>query len=119
MKTCGQVAAGDGAQHAGRDLLVLRDVGEDDTVRLQHGLGAGAERAARLGEHHDRLARRGVRVDEAQHGVGIRHFERIALLVRLDEDLVDDAVLDQHRIAPGALAEAEVALVDQQAHAFA
>jgi len=59
----------------------------------------------------------GGRRDVVQHRVGIRHLERVARLFRLDEHLVHHTVLDQHRIAPATLAETEVGLVDEHAHA--
>ncbi len=97
---------------AERDLVVT------DAELSQQGLGLGAELAADAGQDGNLVRLLGVRVNEIQQGVGIGHLERVAGLVRLDELLHDHAILDQHRVAPGALAEAEVALVDQQAHAF-
>ncbi|MNX99780.1 hypothetical protein D3C86_1322470 [compost metagenome] len=74
-------------------------------------------RAADLREHHDLVGALRVRGDVVQHRVGVRDLERVARLFRLDKHLGHHAVLDQHRIAPAALAKAQVGLVHQHAHA--
>jgi len=48
-----------------------------------------------------------------EHRVGIGHRERIAGLLRLEEHRLDPAIAHEHRVAPRALAEVEVALVDE------
>jgi hypothetical protein len=89
-----------------------------DVAVLQQALGLDAVGAAFAGEHHHFQRLFGVGRDVAQHGVGIGDLEGIARLVRLDEHLHHLAVLHQHGVAPGALAETEVVLVHQHAHAF-
>src|SRR4029079_2554316 len=77
-------------------------------------LGAEAAAVARQDGDLVRLLRLGI--DVVEHGVRVRHLERVTSLLWLDEHLLDHAVLNQHRIAPRALAEAEVGLVDEHAH---
>ncbi len=94
---------------------------EDDllvghTALLQHLLRLGAERAAGAGDDADRGRCLSIRIDVAQHGIGIGDLEGVALDLRLDKLLLYHPVLDQHRVAPRALAEAKVRLVDQHAH---
>ncbi len=61
---------------------------------------------------------RGLRVggEVLQHGVGVGHLERVAFLVGFDEHLLDHTVAHEHRVAPRAVAEVQVALVDEHAH---
>jgi hypothetical protein len=74
-------------------------------------------RAAGLGEDHRGLRRLLSGREVGEHRVRVGHLERVALFLRLDEHLLDDAVLHEHRIAPRALAEAQVRLVDEHSHA--
>ena len=76
-------------------------------------------RAALARENGHELGLAGVGVDVGEHGVGIGDLEGVALDLGLDEHLLDDPVAYQHRVAPRTLAEAQVFLVDQHAHAVA
>src|SRR5258706_1074849 len=109
-------AAGDGADDA-RAVAVVEAhlrvrVAELFEERLRPRAVAAA--LAREDRHLVRSIRLGI--DVVQHRVGIRHLERSSRLFRLDEHLLDHAVLDEHRVVPRALAEAELGLVDQHAH---
>src|SRR3546814_1213571 len=59
----------------------------------------------------------GSAVEIVEHGDRVAHLDGIlAVVAILEEDLLDDAVVRHHGVAPGARAEAAATLVRQHAH---
>ena len=89
-KTCGAVPRPDTARMVEKvTLLPSVHFLVGHAVRLEQRLGAGAVRAAGLGEDHGGLRRlRGGR-EVLEHRVGVGHLERVAFLLGLDELLHD------------------------------
>ena len=83
----------------------------------QHLAGTRTMRTAWLAKKCDARGHAGLWIDVVQHGVGIRHREGIARLLRLYEHLLDHAVAHQHGVAPAAFTHPDVRLVHPQAHA--
>ena len=110
--------AGDGAYGSSGGVFAQYDFFVRQALVLQQLFGFRAERAARFGEHGDRLLGFPRRIDVFQHGVCIGNFKRIAVFNRLDEHFFDFAVFHQHRVAPRAIAKAQLVFRNQHAHAF-
>ena len=115
----GRTLAAHRADHASTHVVVERDLDRVVAPGVEQSLRFDAERATRLGEHHDLIRCLGGRVDVAEHRVRVRDFKRIAIFLGFDEHLLHDAVAHEHRVAPAALAESNVGLVHEHAHAGA
>jgi hypothetical protein len=57
-----------------------------------------------------------------QHGLSVRDLKRVGRAVVHEawfyKELFDNAVVDKHAVAPGAVSEAKVVLFDEHAHLF-
>src|SRR5258708_29748589 len=93
-------ARGNSADHARADPMVERHLGVVIAEVLQQHLALRAIIAAfaRENRHLIWLLRLGIYV--VQHGLCVRHLIGVAGLFRLDEHLLDRAVVHQHRIPP-------------------
>src|SRR5262245_40934439 len=112
-----RLRSGNGAERFQADVVRQRNLHELDVALVEQSPRLRAVLTPVAREDRDLVRLASFRVDVREHRRGVRYLERIPGLVGLDEHLLDDAVAHEHRVAPRALAEAEIALVHELTHA--